>query len=260
MSSEAPIPSAISSLLLEFDVTLPSDKNTLTVDHFNYDTLSSKERHDVLLLPRPSMARQDVKNFFGGDGLVALPHTVPQTLGDTSPLLNSILKAKSTAYSYNPQDEPEASEDPFATGEQISIVSALQARNSARFTVFGSMEALEDQWFDASVKALSGDKAKTANRAFAEQVTKWAFKESGVLKTGKIKHYLTESAEARNGSTGKLSDLNPTIYRVKNDVVGDSVGLSLFTTDRFRPLISRYRNTQQPTTCRRLFQPQTTFN
>ena len=220
LSSESPIPSAISSLLLEFDITLPSDKNTLTIDHFNYDTLSSTEKHDVLLLPRPSMARPDVKNFFGGDGLVAFPHAVPQTLGNTSPLLNAILKARGTAYTYNPKDEPETSEDPFATGEQISLVSALQARNSARFVVFGSMEALEDKWFDGSVKAPSGERVKAVNRAFAEQVTEWTFKEAGVLKTGSIEHYLTSiSEEAKNTSVGKLGELNPAIYRVKNDVV-----------------------------------------
>lgn len=220
LSSEAPIPSAISSLLLEFDITLPSDKNTLTVDHFNYDTLSASEKHDVLLLPRPSMVRQDVKNFFGGEGLVALPRAVPQTLGNTSPLLNTILRAKSTAYTYNPKDEPESSEDPFATGEQISLVSALQARNSARFTVFGSMEALEDKWFDISVKPPWGSKLQTVNRAFAEQVTKWTFKETGVLKTGNIQHYLnTIPEETKNTSVVKLGELNPTIYRVKNDVV-----------------------------------------
>ena len=174
----------------------------------------------MLLLPQPSPARQDIKSFFGGEGLIALPHSVPQTLGNASPLLNSILRAKSTAYSYNPKDEPETSEDPFATGEQISLVSALQARNSARFTVFGSMEALEDKWFDASAKSLSGSKAKTANRAFAEQVTKWTFKETGVLRTGKIEHYLSTSDESKNSSVSKLGDLNPTIYCVKNDVVG----------------------------------------
>ena len=224
LSSESSIPSAISSLLLEFDITLPSDKNTVTVDHYNHDTLSAAEKHDVLLVPRLSMARSDVKNFFGGEGLVALPHVVPQTIGNTSPLLNSILRAKSTAYTYNPKDEPESSDDPFATGEQISLVSALQARNSARFTVFGSMEALEDKMFDANIKLPSGEKTKSVNKAFAEQVTKWTFKETGVLKTGAIEHYLTEiSEEARNTSIGKIGDLNPTIYRVKNDVVRLSV-------------------------------------
>ena len=263
LSSESPIPSAVSSLLLEFDITLPSDKNTLVVDHFNYDTLSASEKHDVLLLPRPSPAREDVKNFFGGEGLVALPHTVPQTLGNTSPLLNTILNAKSTAYTYNPKDEPDNSEDPFATGEQISLVSALQARNSARFTVFGSMEALEDKWFDASIKTVASEKSKSVNRAFAEQVTKWAFKEVGVLKTGKIEHYLSSPSteEAKNNSVAKLGDLNPTIYRVKNDIVGSLIPVVDKPQAKFnRRSTSTSQNIPQPITRRHRFPCPTTFS
>ena len=221
LSSESSIPSGISSLLLEFDINLPTDKNTLTVDHFNYDTTSASDKHDVLLLPRPLASRQDIKSFFSGEGLVAFPRAVAQVLGNASPLLNSILNAKDTTYTYNPKDEKETSEDPFAVGSEISLVSAMQGRNSARFTVFGSLEALEDKWFDADVQLLSGKKAKSGNRDFAKQVTEWTFKETGVLNVQSVQHYLTEnSEEARNKSIEQVKNLNPSIYRVKNDVVG----------------------------------------
>jgi oligosaccharyltransferase complex subunit beta len=220
LSSETPVTSTISSLLLEFDISLPSDKNTVTVDHFNYDIGSAAEQHDVLVLPRPTFSRKDIKNFFGGDGVVAFPRSVAQTLGNSSPLLNPILRGKSTTYTYNPKEEKETSEEPFAVGQQISLVSALQARNSARFTVFGSLEALEDKWFDSSVQIPSGKKVKTVNRDFAKQVSQWAFKETGVLKIQSTQHYLTEHTEqARNNSIDQVKNLNPKIYRVKNDVV-----------------------------------------
>ena len=174
-------------------------------------------------MPRPSSSRSDVKNFFGGEGLIALPRTVAQSLGNASPLLVSILKAKGTAYSYNPKEEVEASEDPFATGEQVSLISALQARNSARFTILGSVEALQNKWFDASVQALIGQKTKTVNRAFAKQLSQWAFMESGVLKVGKIQHHLSSiKQEANNQNITQLGNLNPKIYRVKNDVVSNN--------------------------------------
>lgn len=221
LSSDSSVPSGISSLLLEFDINLPTDKNTLTVDHFNYDTISAAEKHDTLLLSRPSYPRSDVKNFFSGEGLVAFPGAVAQVLGNSSPLLNAILKAKDTTYTYNPKDEKETSEDPFAVGQEISLVSTMQGRNSARFTVFGSLEALEDKWFDANVQLPSAKKGKSANRDFAKQVTEWAFKETGVLKVQGVQHYLTEmSEEARNKSIDQVKNLNPPIYRVKNDVVG----------------------------------------
>lgn len=209
LSGKSATSSAISSLLIELDIHLSTDRSAVAVDHFNYDTISAAEKHDVLLLQRPGSLRPDVKAFFDGEGVLAVPRAVPQTLGSDNPLLAPILRAPVTAYGYNPKEEIPSAEDIQATGSQLSLVSALQARNSARFTVLGSAEALEDQWFSASVKAPGGKKTSTVNQEFAKQLTAWTFKETGVLKVGKIQHHLaTEHAER-----------NPKIYRVKNETV-----------------------------------------
>ena len=221
LSGQSPTPTALSSLLLEFDIHLPPDRTSLVIDHLNYDTISATEKHDVLLLPQPSAIRADVKNFFGGDGVIAFPRAVAQELGNSSPHLAPIIHAKGTAYSYNPKDDAEGVKDPFAVGEQISLASSLQARNSARFTVLGSVEALEDTWFDAKVKGLGGKQRTTANRQFAKQITAWTFMETGVLKVGRVEHHLSsiDQKMAGNDSVVQLGYLNPKIYRVKNDVV-----------------------------------------
>jgi len=193
------------------------------VDHFNYDASSVPDKHDVLLLPRPGPLRSDVKSFFAGDGILAVPRAVGQTLGNASPLLAPILRAPDTAYSYNPKDEVESVEEPFATGQQLSLISSVQARNSARFTVLGSVEMLENKWFDASVKGLDDKKAvKTVNRQFAAQLTEWTFKEVGVLKVGRVDHFLSAETGVKTVTTNvtQVGYLNPDIYRVKNDVVG----------------------------------------
>ena len=219
LAADGSIPSAISSLLLEFGVSLPADKGTVIIDHFEHDTISAAETHDVLILPRPSTL-SGRKNFFGGEGYVAFPRAVAQTLGNETPLLDAIISAKNTAYTYNPKDEKDMSEDPFAVGSQIALVSTVQARNSARFTVFGSLEALEDKWFDANIKLSTSKKVKSANRDFAKQVSSWAFKETGVVKVQSVSHYLTEHTNiARNTSIEQAKSLSPRIYRVKNDVV-----------------------------------------
>jgi oligosaccharyltransferase complex subunit beta len=216
LSSEHATPTAVQSLLLELDISVPNDKGALVVDHFNYDSTSASEKHDVLLLPYPSALRPDVTNYFGGEGYIAIPRAVGQVLGNDSPLLSPILRAPSTAYSYNPKDEAEVVEDPFAVGQQLSIVSSMQALNSARVTVLGSAELLQNKWF--AEKAKLGDKAvTTANRDFAAKLTAWTFKETGVLKVGKVVHYQDEGASKKlNAST---PESNPTIYRVKSDVV-----------------------------------------
>jgi oligosaccharyltransferase complex subunit beta len=224
LSSSHPTPTALVSLLLELDIHLPTDRTALVVDHFNYDTVSAAENHDVVLVPRPDTIRPDVKNFFKGDGkggeVIAFPRGVGQTLGNTSPLLTPLLRAPRSAYSYNPKEDVESVEDPFAVGQQLSLITTMQARNSARFTVIGSSELLEDSWFGAKVKRSAGlsgvpagKEVKTSNQAFAMEVTGWTFNEIGVLKVGQIEHHLNEGGVGSNIS-------NPKIYRVKNDVVG----------------------------------------
>ncbi|MCJ1286106.1 oligosaccharyl transferase glycoprotein complex, beta subunit [Xylographa opegraphella] len=236
LSGASSTPTAISSLLLELDIQLPPDRTSLVVDHFNYDTISASEKHDVLLLPQPSSIRTDLRHFFSGDGTIAFPRAVAQELGNLSPLLAPILQADVTAYSYNPKEEADTVEDPFATGTQIALVSAMQARNSARFTVLGSVEALEDVWFDASVQRVQGSKSKTANREFARQLTEWTFMETGVLKVGRVEHRLSsiEPGKSGNNSLTELGYLNPDIYRVKNDVTF-TVELSEYTHTHWSP-------------------------
>ena len=264
LSANSPTPTSISSLLLELDIHLPPDRDSLVIDHFNYDTASASEKHDVLLLPQGSHVRSDVKNYFGGDGTIAFPRAVAQELGNPSPLLAPILRAKNTAYSYNPKDEADVVEDPFAVGEQISLVSSMQARNSARFTVFGSVEALENKWFDGKVKSVAGTDSKTVNREFAKQVTAWTFMELGVLKVGKVEHHLSSiiGDAAGNDSVSQLGYLNPSIYRVKNDVVSGLRLQAATNPANFprRHLTSRYLNTLTITSVLSKSMPQTLYN
>ena len=215
LSSGIAAPSSLVSLFSELDIQLPADRTGLVVDHFNYDASSAADTHDVLLLPRPGPVRPDVKDFFGAgagnDEVLAFPRGVGAALG-ASELLTPILRAPRTAYSYNPKEQTEVVDDLFAAGEQLSLVSAFQARNSARFTLVGSAEMLQDKCFDAEVTKAGGKKAaKTFNREFAKRVSGWTFNEIGVLRVNWIEHHLDE-AGATNAS-------NPTIYRIKNDVV-----------------------------------------
>ncbi|KAI1194260.1 Dolichyl-diphosphooligosaccharide--protein glycosyltransferase subunit WBP1 [Nemania serpens] len=243
LSGSTPVPSSLVSLLLELDIHLPADRHSLVVDHFNYDTVSAAEKHDVLLLPTPGPLRPDYKDFFGlsssdapdgrarggetrGAGTLAFPNGIGHSLGH-GPLLAPILRAPSTSYSYSPKDEPESLDDLFASGSQLSLVSALQARNSARFTIVGSADMLSDKWFDATVKK-AGEKnsVKTLNRDFAKAVSGWTFNEIGVLRVNWVEHHLNEE--------GLSNASNPKIYRIKNDVTY-SISLSEYSWDKYIP-------------------------
>ncbi|KAK4124885.1 Dolichyl-diphosphooligosaccharide-protein glycosyltransferase 48kDa subunit [Parathielavia appendiculata] len=216
LTSDLPTPTSLVSLLAELDIQLPADRTGLVVDHFHYDALSSPDMHDVLLLPPPSATtRPDVKDFFGAgagrdDDIIAFARGVGAVLG-SSELLTPVLRAPRTAYSYNPKEQSEVVDDLFAAGEQLALVSAFQARNSARFTLVGSAEMLQDKWFDAEVSKVGEKKAvKTFNREFAKRVSGWTFNEIGVLRVNWIEHHLDEA--------GATNESNPKIYRIKNDV------------------------------------------
>ncbi|KAI1504941.1 dolichyl-diphosphooligosaccharide-protein glycosyltransferase 48kD subunit [Biscogniauxia marginata] len=229
LSATTPAPTSIVSLLLELDIHLPPDRQGLVVDHFNYDTKSASEAHDVLLLPTPEHPQPGIKNFFNvGSGkkeYIAFPNGMGQTLGQGA-LLSPILRAPSTAYSYNPKEQSEVVDELFASGAQLSLVSAIQARNSARFTVVGSAEMLSDKWFDAKVKKLGDEEAvATLNQAFAKEVSGWTFKETGVLRVNWVEHHLNEE--------GMSNASNPKIYRIKNNVTY-SISLSEYSWDEWR--------------------------
>ena len=216
LSAGNPTPTSLVSLLAELDIQLPADRTGLVVDHFNYDASSAADTHDVLLLSPPGPLRPDVKDLFGAgaakDQVLAFPRGVGAALGATE-LLTPILRAPRTAYSYNPKEQAEVVDDVFAAGEQLALVSAFQARNSARFTLVGSAEMLQDKWFDVEASKVGAGKkaAKTFNREFAKRVSGWTFNEIGVLRVNWIEHHLEEA--------GAANESNPSIYRVNNDVV-----------------------------------------
>lgn len=210
LSGKGQTANTINALLVQLEISLSEDRSSIAIDHFQYDTLSSGEEHDTLILPRPGKLRSDTKPFFSGDGVLAIPHAEPQILNVASPLVAPILKAPPTAYQYNPKDESNGLEKVTTTGSQLALVSAFQAHNSARLTVLGSVESLEDKWFSASVKRPSDKKElKTVNREFAQQLSAWTFNELGVLKVNKIEHYLADEPEI----------VNPSMYRIKKDIV-----------------------------------------
>lgn len=184
------------------------------MDHFNYDVVSAADHHNVLLLPAPAQYKPGTKNYFAGgkSDVLAVPHALGHTLGN-GPQLVPIIKAPRTAYIYNPKDQSEVVDEVFAAGAQLGLVSAFQARNSARFTVVGSAELFQDKWFDAKVKR-PGDKeaVKTWNENFARRISGWTFHEIGHLRVNSVEHHLAEEGPQANVS-------NPGIYRVEQNTV-----------------------------------------
>lgn len=210
LSATIATPTSIVGLLNELDIQLPTGRTGTVVDHFNFDSISASEKHDVLVLDAPSNVRPGMKDYFEMPGtVIALPHAVGQALG-ASQLLTPVLRAPHTAYSYDPKEEGDhvEADDLFAAGQQLSLVTTMQARNTARVTVLGSAELLQDKWFTAHAKRQDGKKIRPNNRGYARRLSGWAFQETGVLRVNEIEHRLQGTNET-----------NPQLYRIKNDVV-----------------------------------------
>lgn len=119
-----------------------------------------------------------------------------------------ILQAASTAYSYDLEDASTAAESddastaikPMLVGKKTVLVSALQARNNARVVVSGSL----DMFTDAYLAAEGSD-----NKAFVDELAKWAFHEKGVVKKVATKHH-------KRGEKDQLET-----YRIKDEVEFD---------------------------------------
>lgn len=218
LSSGTPAATSLVSLLSELDIALPSERTGLVVDHFNHDVVSAADAHDVLLLPVPRPARDDVSDLFAAGAPADTPIAFPRGAGvllGPGPLLTPIVRAPATAYLYNPKEQAEAvaADELFGAGAQLALVAGAQARNSARLAVVGSAEMLSDKWFDAKVTKVGEKKeVPTYNREFAKRIAGWAFQEIGVLRVNWVEHRLNEAVVGANVS-------NPEMYRIKNDVV-----------------------------------------
>jgi oligosaccharyltransferase complex subunit beta len=200
---------SLAGFLTQLDIHLPYERTGLVVDHFSYDTVSAPEKHNVLVLDSPQPIRAGVKPLFSlpeGD-VLAFPNTVGHALGPGQ-LLSPILRAPKTAYSYSPKEQAEVIEadDLFGAGSQLNLVSAFQARNSARVVLLGSAEMLEDKWFGAKVARPDAKKTPAANREFAKRLSAFTFQELGVLRVNSVEHREVGSNET-----------NPEMYRVKNE-------------------------------------------
>ncbi len=71
------------------------------------------------------------------------------------------------------------------------MVSALQARNNARIVFTGSLDFFSDSLFQSGVQKSGTEKKyeKSGNEALAIALSKWVFKEQGVLRVGRVRHH-----------------------------------------------------------------------
>jgi oligosaccharyltransferase complex subunit beta len=159
-----------------------SDENSFVIDHFNFDA-SDDGKHTLLV----ANAATDAAKVIAGSVSPLVFRGIGHTLEEDSELLFPLVQAADTAYSANP--DAALTEYPHSTGKTTTLVSAMQARNNARVVFVGSVEFFSDKFFSADVQKSGAKAQKAGNQEFAVEVTRWAFKEKGVLRSQNPRHH-----------------------------------------------------------------------
>jgi len=170
-----------------------ASKKSFVVDHVHHDNADEGD-HTLI-----------VSSAFAKNANIILPHTseygailfrgIAQKLdNEENSLLYPLVNAAGSAYSAaNVHDKlVDARNAPHSVGSQTALLSAFQGRNNGRAVFCGSLEFFSDKLFQSAVQSADGSSkhARSGNRQLAADVSAWAFKESGVLRTGHPLHHL----------------------------------------------------------------------
>jgi len=104
---------------------------------------------------------------------------IGQSIAQNNGLNFAILRGYDTTYTANPE-KPLPAEFHGKIGAKTVLVSALQARNNARVLVSGSLLLFSDKFFAAT----------TGNQYFCSELSKWVFKERGLLMASNVSHHI----------------------------------------------------------------------
>jgi len=154
----------------EFDV-----EGSYVIDHFNYH----KESVDHTTIVINSSNILDTPIITGSKALKDRKPIIFEGIGHTiqyNGLNIGVLKGFGTTYSANLRKSPE---EFHSIGEKTILVSVLQARNNARVLISGSLSLFANRYFTK----------KTDNEYFADELSKWVFKERGVLRASNVTHH-----------------------------------------------------------------------
>ena len=178
------------------------DEGTAVIDHLSYDA-KDQGKHTLVVADPRNLVKSD--KIVGGVSSPLLYRGVGLLVDHENPLVLEILTGSSTSYSHNP-DTP-IKDFPHAVGKQTVLIAGLQARNNARVIFSGSFEFFSDEFFTSKVEPVTGAAQASGNKDLALSLTKWCFKQSGVLKVESVSHNKAGESE------------EPGHYTIKDDAV-----------------------------------------
>ncbi|OXU17865.1 hypothetical protein TSAR_013678 [Trichomalopsis sarcophagae] len=200
------------------------EEGATVIDHMNYD-ISDTGRHTKIVADPSNLI--DAPVIVGSRNVPPLLYQGTGLIADSdNPLVLKLLTASSSAYTYNP--EQPVKEYPHAVGKNTLLIAALQARNNARVLFSGSLYFFSDEAFTSPVQKAQGNGKKhevSGNKAVAEAMARWVFKENGVIRVSFVHHHKEGEAQP------------PAAYTIMENVVY-SINVEKLSGDKWVPFVA----------------------
>ena len=201
------------------------ERGTSVIDHLIYDVKDSGDH--TLLAVNPSLLMDSELIVGPKTTTPCLYRGLGMTADPENPLVLEIMTGATTSYSYFPSDT--IKEYPHAVGKSTLLIAGLQARNNARVIFVGSIDFFSNEFFAASVlQAVPGAKEfdQSNNRALSVALSKWVFKEKGVLRVGTVKHHLK-------------GEINPPLAYTIEDQVRYEIEIEELVNEKWVPFMAK---------------------
>ena len=167
---------------LEFDA-----EERVVIDHAAFDVKDHTKDDDHTLIVADAFTPAAV--MVGAAPQPVLYRGAGMRLADENELVLSVLTGAATTYSWSTLDEVDAA--PAASGAELLLVAAMQARNNARVVVCGSWDMMSDEFFALPAQKFHAKGPNpSGNRAFASNITAWLFDGAGSLRLSEVQHQL----------------------------------------------------------------------
>jgi oligosaccharyltransferase complex subunit beta len=217
---------SVRDLLESFGIAVDK-KDTEVIDHFeSHEGLDHSRQHTVVQV-KNAIVSPVVLGDFNAAASPVLFKGVGHKINKDNILAVRILKGNPSTYSYFPSKS--ISDAPESAGELTSLVSGIQGRNNARVVFAGSLDMFSNQFFGATA---NGGNQNSGNREFCRAISKWGFREVGVLRFRNIVHHKSDGTppdvilhekERPDLPASLYPDpeitRNSLVYRIKDDIV-----------------------------------------
>lgn len=143
--------------------------------------------HNYVLISHFSKSNPVLGAFTKSSSSLSTPkpvlyHGIGLTISNENILAVNVLRGNPTSYSAI-NSKPLSDSLEGVGGDNTQLITAIQGRNNARITISGSIDLFSNTFFGIN---------NTNNQLFTQELSKWSYGESGVLRFRDITHFRSD--------------------------------------------------------------------